>query len=93
MFYGRTAGEETAAAWFKDPPGGERGEGEATKYQSAFRLGLSTLFLGVGEGGGGGGGGGCEGVLVEGRQGEADINIYSEHSAGAPSISSIRAHM
>lgn len=69
MFYGRTAGEETAAAWFKDPPGGEQDEGEATKYQSAFRLGLSTLFLGVGGG------------LVEGRQGEADIIIYSEHSA------------
>lgn len=48
MFYGRTAGEETAAAWFKDPPGGEQDEGEATKYQSAFRLGLSTLFFGVG---------------------------------------------
>lgn len=59
MFYGRTAGEETAAAWFKDPPGGEQDEGEATKYQSAFRLGLSTLFFGVGgdrleEGRGGG---------------------------------------
>lgn len=52
MFYGRTAGEETAAAWFKDPPGGEQDEGEATKYQSAFRLGLSTLFFGVGGGGG-----------------------------------------
>lgn len=51
MFYGRTAGEETAAAWFKDPPGGDQDEGEATKYQSAFRLGLSTLFFGDGEGG------------------------------------------
>lgn len=86
MFYGRTAGEETAAAWFKDPLGGEQDEGEATKYQSAFRLGLSTLFFGVGGVGGGG-------KLVEGRQGEADINIYSEHSARAPSISGIRAHM
>lgn len=80
MFYGRTAGEETAAAWFKDPPGGEQDEGEATKYQSAFRLSLSTLFFGVGGGTKGGGR-------------SADINIYSEHSAWAPSVSRIRAHM
>lgn len=93
MFYGRTAGEETAAAWFKDPPGGEQDEGEATKYQSAFRLGLSTLFFGVGGWGWGCREGGGGGKLVEGRQGEADINIYSEHSARAPSISGIRAHM
>lgn len=82
MFYGQTAGEETAAAWFKDPPGGDQDEGEATKYQSAFRLGLSTLFFGVG-------GGGCG---MEGGR-SADINIYSEHSTPAPSISGIGAHM
>lgn len=78
MFYGRTAGEETAAAWFKDPPGGDQDEGEATKYQSAFRLGPATLFLGR--------------WGTEGRM-STDTDIYSEHSAAAPSISGIRAHM
>lgn len=91
MFYDRTAGEETAAAWFKDLLGGEQDEGEATKYQSAFRLGLSTLFFG----GSWGWGLGLEGWWRGGggAVASADINIYSEHSARAPSISSIRAHM
>lgn len=82
MFYSRTAGEETAAAWFKDPPGGQQDEGEATKYQSAFRLGLSTLFFWFGVD-----------RMKEGRGRSTGNNIYSEHSAWAPSISGIRAHM